>query len=269
MDTSIIVAIISAMGTIIAALVAALIGVKVAASRNNEQLEARTDVAEARAEAVAKIGKRLSTAEPEERPFLEDNLSRLGEMGALTTSRLKQAEITVYPGEHNLLFVVQKDNPRPAFNVLTKLTNSGQQVGIVDGLEAVLTDPEGVSFRFMWHLFYGVQRGGLRHTLSSYIHPIAINPGSSILLGIQFIGPDLGIAQLYSWPTGRYKVEITGWVNRIHDRRPTNLNSKFYIEISSMDIARLKGWIGWDDAAWKQFGDPDNAAGHPVPIITG
>jgi hypothetical protein len=187
-------------------------------------------------------------------------------MGAPTTSRLKEAEITVYPGEHKLLFVVQKDNPRPAFNVLTKLTNNGQQVGIVDGLEAILTDPEGVSYRFVWNLFYGVQRGGLRHTLSSYIHPIAINPGSSIQLGIQFIGPDLGIDNLYSWPTGRYKVYMTGWVNRIHDRRPKNLSSKFYIDISSTDIARLKGWIGWDDTAWKRFGDPDNAAGHPVPI---
>lgn len=115
------------MGTIIAALVAVLIGGRASASRNHEQLEAR-------AKAAANIGKRLSTVEkPEERAFLEDNLDLLVEMGAQTISRLKQAEITVYPGEHNLLFVVQKDNPRPAFNVLTRLTNSGQQVGISSG----------------------------------------------------------------------------------------------------------------------------------------
>ena len=122
---------------------------------------------------------------------------------------------------------------------------------------AILTGPEGVSFRFVWNLFYGHERDGLLHTMSSYIHPIAIPPGSSTELGVQFIGPDLGIAKLYSWQIGRYQVEMAGWVNRSPDRQPTNFSSKFYIDISSRDIARLKEWIGWDDAAWAQFPHPD------------
>lgn len=189
MDTTTIVAIISALGTIIAALVAALIGLKASSSRHHEQLEVRS-------RATADIAKRLSSAKPEELPFLEENLDLIGEMDAPKTGRLTEAEITVSPGGHNLLFVVQKDNPRPAFNILTKLTKNGQQIGIVDGLEALLTDPKGGSYRFVWNLFYGVQRGGLQHTLSSYVHPIAINPGNSIQLGIQFIGPDLGMHNL-------------------------------------------------------------------------
>jgi hypothetical protein len=268
MDTTLIGAIIGALATIIAALVTALIGLRASVSRNREELETLLH-------AAIVIGRRVSIAEePQERAFLKDNLERLVEAGAETTSGLKRAEITVYPGEQNLAFVVQKDNPRPAFNVLTKITNDGQQVGIVDGLEAILTGPEGVSFRFVWNLFYGYQRGGLLHTMSSYIHPIAVSPGSSNLLGIQFIGPDLGIAKLYSWPTGRYQVEMAGWVNRSPERQPTNFSSKFYIDISSRDIAQLKEWIGWDDAAWAQFPhpdypDPDKAAGHLVRIVPG
>lgn len=265
MDTELTGAIIGAAATLIAAL-PALISLKASASSNRELLETFT-------KAITVIGRRVSQAEdPEERAFLEDNLELLGEVRAPTTSHLKRAEITAYPGEQYLAFVVQKDNSRPAFNVLTKLTNRGQQVGIVDGLEAILTGPEGVNFRFVWNLFYGYQRGGLLHTMSSYIHPITIPPGGSKLLGIQFIGPDLGIANLYSWPTGRYQVEMTGWVNRSPDRQPTNLSSKFYIDISSRDIAQLKEWIGWDDAAWAQYPhandpDPDKAAGHRVRIV--
>jgi hypothetical protein len=273
MDTTLIGAIIGALATIIAALVAALIGLRASASSNHDQLE----TLETLVHAVTVIARRVPTAkEPEERAFLEGNLELLGEVRAPTTSRLKRAEITVYPGEQDLAFVVQKDNPRPAFNVLTRLTNGGQQVGIVDGLEAILTGPEGVNFRFVWNLFYEYQRGGLAllHTMSSYIHPIAIPAGGSIILGIQFIGPDLGIANLYSWPTGRYQVKMTGWVNRSPDRQPTNLSSKFYIDISSRDIAQLKQWIGWDDAAWARFPhpnnpDPDKAAGHLVRIVPG
>lgn len=271
MDTTLISAIIGAVATIIAAIVAALIGLRVGESRNREQRE----LLETLVKAITVIGGRISTAEePGERAFLEDTLEVLREVGATTTSRSKRAGITLYPGEQNLLFVVQKDNARPAFNVLTKLTNGGLQVGIVDGLEAILTGPEGVSFRFVWNLFYGYERGGQRHTMSSYIHPIAIPPGGSNLLGIQFIGPDLGIANLYSWPTGRYQVEMTGWVNRSPDRQSTNLSSNFYIDISSRDIAQLKEWIVWDDAAWARFPhpddpDPDKAAGHPVRIVPG
>jgi hypothetical protein len=268
MDTTLISAIIGAIIGAVATIIAALVSRRASASSNREQLETFVH-------AVTVIAGRVSTAEkPEERAFLEDNLKLLGEVRAPTTSRLKRAEITVYPEEQYLAFVVQKDNPRPAFNVLTKLANSGQQVGIVDGLEAILTGPEGKSFRFVWNLFYEYQRGGLRHRMSSYIHPIAIPPGGSILLGIQFIGPDLGIAKLYSWPTGRYQVEMSGWVNRSPDRQPTNLSSKFYIDLSSRDIAQLKAWIGWDDAAWARFPhpddpDPDKAAGHLVRIVPG
>jgi hypothetical protein len=267
MDTTVIAAIISGLATIIAALVTALISYKINASRERERLETWV-------QAVTVIGKRVSTAkEPEERAFLEDNLELLGESRGPTTSGLKSAEITVYPADENLVLVVQKDNPRPAFNVLTKITNGGQQVGIVDGLEAILSGPGGLSFRFVWNLFYGYQRGGLLHTMSSYIHPIAIPAGGTTLLGIQFIGPDLGIANLYSWPTGRYQVEMVGWVNRSPDRS-TNLSSKFYFDLSSRDIAQLKEWIGWDDGAWARYPhpgypDPDKAAGYPIRITPG
>lgn len=112
MDTTIIAAIISA-------LVTALIAIKLSASRDREQLETR-------AQAAAIIAKRVSkTEEPEERAFLEENLELLGKAGEATTGRSKQAEIAVSPGEHKLLFVVQKDNPRPAFNILTRLSNNG------------------------------------------------------------------------------------------------------------------------------------------------
>ena len=120
MDTTLISAIIGALATIIAALAAALIGLRANASSKREQLETLADAA------IVIIARRVVTAEePEERAFLEENLERLREVRAPTASRLKQAEITVSPGEQDLAFVVQMDNPRPAFNVLTRLTNSG------------------------------------------------------------------------------------------------------------------------------------------------
>ena len=213
----------------------------------------------------------------EERALLESDLELIREfireVGISKTSHLKQGEITVYPEEGYLFFIVQKDNPRPAFNVLIRLSNNGQQVGIVTRLEAVLTGPKGVSFSFLWHLFYDrkLQRGGQLHTLSSYTHDIPIPPGGSELLGIQFIGPDQSTS-LYSWPLGKYQVEMIGWVNRRPGYQPANLRLKFYIDISSDDVAELKTWIGWDDAAWARFPhpdfpDPDNAAARSVRII--
>jgi hypothetical protein len=276
MDTTIISGIIGAVATVIAALVGAWIGSKSQRDRDAARHRELSELLEIVTKALAVISRQVSKAEdPKEGALLKDNLDLLGEVRA-PTSPLKPAEITVYPEEQNLVFVVQKDNPRPAFNVLTRLTNHGQQVGIVDGLEAILTGPEGVSFRFLWHLFYEYRRDGLsynlRHTMSSYIHPIPIPPEGSRLLGIQFIGPDLGIDTLYSWPTGRYQVEITGWVNRSPDRRPTDFSSKFYINILLRDIAQLKEWIRWDDAAWARFPrpdspDPDKAAGYPIRIV--
>lgn len=266
MDTTLIAAIIGAVATISATLVATLIGRRTN-SQDREKLEALLH-------AATILGKRASAAaEPEERTFLEDNLELLSEVGGPTKTTLKRAEIAVGPGEEYLALVVQKDNPRAAFNVLTKLSNEGQEVGIVDGLEAVFTGPEGASFRFVWNLFYGRERGGLLHTMSTYIHPIAIPAGGSNLLGIQFIGPDLGIANLYSWPIGRYEVEMTGWMNRSADRA-TNLSSKFYVDISKSDIDQLKEWIRWDDAAWARFPSPDDpdphkAAGLPLQIVRG
>ena len=99
-----------------------------------------------------------------------------------------------------------------------------------------------------------------------------MSPESSTSLGIQFIGPDSGIENLYSWPTGRYQCEMTGRVNRSPDRQTTTLSSKFYVDISPRDIKQLKEWIGWDDAAWARFPhpdypDPDKAAGRPVRIV--
>ena len=266
MDTTLIAAIIGAVATISASLIATLIGQR-SNARDREKFETRLH-------AATLLGNRVSVAkEPEERAFLKDNLALLSEVGGPTKATLKGAEITVSPGEEYLALVVQKDNPRAAFNVLTKLTNEGQEVGVVDGLQAIFTGSEGASFRFVWNLFYGRERGGLLHTMSSYIHPIAIPAGGSNLLGIQFIGPDLGIASLYSWPLGRYEVEMTGWMNRSADRA-TNLSSKFYVDISKSDIDQLKEWIRWDAAAWARFPSPDDpdphkAAGLPLRIVRG
>lgn len=262
MDTTLIAAVVSALATIIAALVTALVGQRTNASRERERLEAFLHGATV-------IGRRVSTAEqPEERAFLEDNLDLISQV----TPPLRggdKPDITVSPREPALVLVVQKGNPRPAFNLMLLIENSGQQLGIVDGLEAILTGPEGVGFRFQWNLFYAYQHqhGRMLHTMSSYIHPVAVPPGGGQLLGIQFIGPDLGIGQLYSWPTGRYQVEITGWVNGRSFQQSTN-SSRCYIEISTSDIAQLKEWVGWDDAAWSRFADPDNAAGLSVRIAS-
>lgn len=266
MDPTLIGAIITALATIIASLGAALISLRSTSSRDREQLVTIV-------QATALIGKRaLAAKEVEERTFLEENLESISEVSPSVERHLKRAEIIVHPGEANLNFVVQKDNPRPAFNVLTKLSNTGQQLGIIDGLETILTGPGSASFRFAWNLFYEYQRSGLLHTLSSYIHPVAVPPGSSLLLGIQFIGPDLGIDNLYSWSTGRYQCEMIGWMNRRPDGHATNLSSTFFIDISAREIARLKEWTSWNDNEWAQFPhpdhpDPDKAAGLPIKII--
>lgn len=172
--------------------------------------------------------------------------------------------IALYPAEEYLALVVQKNSPRHYFNVLTRLTNRGQQKSIVDGLEAILTSPRGEIYKFAWNLFYGQE--GLLHTMSSNAHPVEIPPDDSRLLGIGFIGPDSGIDKLYLWPTGRYQCEITGRVDHSTDRQPTNLRSIFYMDISTENIADLRRWATADDVAWEHLGDPDNAVGIPVFI---
>ena len=231
------------MITAIAGLLTILFQTEIIGSKEKVDLEAFEkrvqEAIEAAKQAATTLEELKSRAEKsEERALLESDLDLIRkfirEVGISKTSHLKQGEITVYPEEGYLFFVVQKDNPRPAFNVLIRLSNSGQQVGIVTRLEAVLTDPKGVSFSFLWHLFYDrkLQRGGQLHTLSSYTHDIPIPPGGSELLGIQFIGPDLGITDLYLWPPGKYQVEMIGWVDRRPGYQPANLRLKFYIDIS-------------------------------------
>ncbi len=272
MDSTIIGAIIGGLATIIGGLVTALLTLRASASRNREELKTIYD---AGFNAAVKISDRASNAkEPEERAFLQDNLKVLEGLTSETTTNFKEAKVKIQPEEQRLLFVVQKDNPCPMFNILTRLTNETQQVAMVDGLEAILTGPEGVSFRFVWRLFYSVKRGGSLHTMSSYVHPLVLEPTSSRIVGIQFVGPDLGMAKLYSWPIGRYQVEIVGWVNRTRADQSANVSSKFYIHLSSQEIAQLKACINWDDAAWARYPtpvspDPDKAAAVPIRIVTG
>jgi len=171
------------------------------------------------------------------------------------------------------LLVVQKGEPRPLFNVMTTFTNDGHQASVVDGLEAILKGPGGIDFKFQWRLFFR-EEGGELHLKTSYVHPLVIPTRGSLQLGIQFVGPDFGIENLYSWPAGTYRLEIAGWVNRHPSRGARNFNVRFFVEISEMDVARLKQWIGWGDAEWAKFPsadqpDPDKAAGHPVRMMSG
>jgi hypothetical protein len=263
MDPTVLSALIGAGATIVGSVLAALIGLRIGGSRDRERLGAVTRTA-------GDLGRAVSTADdPEERAFLAENLAGLGEVRADTA---KRAEVSIEPAEPHLALIVQKDNPRPAFNMLTRLTSRGQQVGIVDGLGAMLRGPDGFTMRFVWNLFYGRERGGLLHTLASYIHPVAIPPGGSMVLGIQFVGPDLGLAELYSWPLGRYDLELTGRLDRSSDREGGDFGVKFAFDLSAADVAQLKQWIGWDDAAWARFPspeapDPHRAAGRPVYIV--
>ena len=262
MDATLLGALIGAAATIVGSVLAALIGLRIGGARDRQRLDAV-------AKTAGDIARVVPTADdPEERAFLAENLEGLGELRAAASPRARRAEIAVEPAEPYLALVVQKDNPRPAFNMLTALSNQGQQVGIVDGLETVLKGPAGFTMRFVWNLFYGRERGGFLHTLASYIHPVAISHGKRVVLGIQFIGPDLGMSKLYSWGPGRYEVELTG---RSSDPGTRDFGATFSIDISPGDIAQLKEWIGWDDAAWARFPSPDapdphKAAGLPVRI---
>lgn len=262
MDATIIAALIGALATIIAALIAALIAQRSGAARDREQMATMIDAATIIAQRLA------TTREAEERAFLEENLETLRQVDPRQHAP-KPETVSLVTAESQFLLVVQYQNPRPAFNILMTILNNGDQVAVVDGMEAVVTGPDGRQQRFNWHLFYGIQRGGTLHTVASYVHPVAVPPGEMRSLGIQFIGPDHGLDRLYNWEPGRYDVDVYAWVNRHRDDRPTNVKTRFSFDLIRAEIGQLKRWISWDADDWARFPHPDfpdphQAAGLPV-----
>lgn len=261
MDADVISAMIGALATVIAALIAALVAQRSGAARDRKQMAMMIDAATIVAQRMA------TTTAADERNFLEENLETLRQVNPRHSPKPETVALTT--AESHMLLVVQYENPRPAFNIQLTILNNGDQVAVIDGMEAVLTGPDRRQQRFHWNLFYGVERGGTLHTLASYIHPVAIPAGEPRSLGIQFIGPDPGPDSLYNWPPGRYEVEVLSWVNRHRDDQPTNVKTGFSFDLSPGDIGQLQRWTHWDARDWARFPspsdpDPHRAAGLPV-----
>jgi len=177
---------------------------------------------------------------------------------------LERIKIFVYPSDFVGLVIQQGTELVPKFNLMCNFVNKSAKLGAIHRIEANVVTPENTTLHFVWKLFYQYLPGGEVMTKQTDPYPITVSSKGSILLGIQFEGPELN--QKYSWSEGRYKFELVGWVNRKHRGQRINLKTKFHIKISSVKANQLLHWATADDKEWKELKDPHNAVAVRIPV---
>jgi hypothetical protein len=182
----------------------------------------------------------------------------------LVKRRVDDIIIRMHP-QNFLGLVVQKDNVQtPWFNLDCHLINESQRPGRLRRLETMVTPSGKRGIQFMWHLFYEYLPGGQVQEKTADAGPLALGPGESQLLGVQFIGPRLDWNLL--WSAGDYEFDILGWVNREPREPEADLRTRFRVKISPWEAGDLNRWAKAPDSAWERLRDPHNAVGIPVTI---
>ena len=152
-------------------------------------------------------------------------------------SFLERAKLSLYPGDR-LGLVVSTGGGSRKLHLRANLVNHAVKAGTLHRLEAEITDPTGATHRYQWKLFFEYLSGAQAVQPKSDPYPISVAGKTS-----QLLLTELEIVSTQpspTWPSGKYRVEVMGWINRANRNESPNLKAKpFHFEISTVQSQQI------------------------------
>jgi hypothetical protein len=182
----------------------------------------------------------------------------------LYKSFFERARIYLFPGDR--VGLVLSSSGCTKFHLRGSLVNHAVKAGTLHRLEARITTPSNVSHSYKWNLFFAYIPGKLDVQPAGDPIPLSVAGKSSQRLLAEFVLMPYS-AQNPAWSAGRYKLEITGWVNKKNRSQPSNLASVIHFSLdeaqatifSSKSLVKpavfnipVEEWGGWDGIETKQ-----------------
>ncbi len=149
---------------------------------------------------------------------------------------LETAKVGAYPGDR-ITLVLSGSGGCLKFQLRANLVNHAVKTGTVHRLEARITGPNGFDHRFQWCLFFEYVSGARAVQPGKDPHPVSVvGKGSELLLAEFEVVPANAVP---TWSTGRYQVNLFGWVNRKGRMEAPNLSSQFHFSVDDGLRTRL------------------------------
>lgn len=140
---------------------------------------------------------------------------------------LLPAKVKMFFGDS--LQIVHADRNKIQINF--NLTNSRNKLSVINKLAAVLSSPNGNSYKYVWNVFYKLE--GYNALPDRLPTSIAVLAKSSVFQGIEFISDDR-----FTWVEGKYEFDIYGWANRGASQK-NNISAKVIFSLSKDDVDYL------------------------------
>jgi hypothetical protein len=151
-------------------------------------------------------------------------------------SFLERARIRLFPADR--VGLVLAGSVCAKFHLRGSLVNQAVKVGTVHRLEACIITPSNTRHSYVWNLLFSYVPGTLDVEPASSPIPLSVAGKSSQSLHAEFEAPPLS-TPITDWSIGRYKVEITGWVNKGSRKQSPNLNAVIHFSLDASQANRL------------------------------
>lgn len=146
-------------------------------------------------------------------------------------SFFERANIRLFPGDRVGL-VLSAGGGCTKFHLRGSLINHAVKAGTLHRLEACITTPANVRHRYEWNLFFSYIPGTLNVQPSGNPIPLSVVGKSSQLLLAEFVQTPIN-ASIPTWSVGRYKLEVTGWVNKANRSQSSNLFAVIHFSLEA------------------------------------
>ena len=140
---------------------------------------------------------------------------------------LLPAKVKMFFGDSFQIVHADRNKIQINFN----LTNSRNKLSVINKLAAILSSPNGNSYKYVWNVFYKLE--GNSALPDRFPTSIAVLAKSSIFQGIEFISDDR-----FTWVEGKYEFDIEGWADRGTSQR-SNLSAKVIFSLGKDDVDYL------------------------------
>jgi len=152
-------------------------------------------------------------------------------------SFLERARIRLFLGDRVGL-VLSASGGCTKFHLRGSLVNHAIKAGTLHRLEACIKTPSNVSHSYEWNLFFAYVPGTLNVQPAGNPIPLSVAGKSSQLLLAEFQLMPIS-APIPGWSAGRYKLEITGWVNKANRSQSSNLAAVIHFSLEAAQALQL------------------------------
>jgi len=150
---------------------------------------------------------------------------------------LKRPRLGLLPADTFRLVLGAGDGVTAA-HLMCTLVNSGARSGVLQHLEAEITPPGRTPDSFVWDQFFKYREGGYSFEKIADPHPIAVAARQSTVLFVQ-LRPEDG-KHRFDWSGGRYRVAVTGWVNRASRKQRHHFTVSFHFVVPEMEAVDFR-----------------------------